>query len=73
MWHLLIFAIGIVVGSIFTDLLCKSKTIGTLRVDRSDPDDLPYLFVELSTDPRCLTHDRYVTMKVSTENYISQQ
>lgn len=51
----------------------KPKTVGTLRIDRSDPDDAPYIFLELEADPQVLEHESYITLRVSRENYISQK
>lgn len=50
-----------------------SKPIGTLRIDQSDPDEAPYLFLELSEDPRELMKSTYVTLRVNAESYISQK
>lgn len=49
------------------------KPVGTLRVDQSDPDDNPYLFLELSGDPKKLPNHKYITLKVNIENYISHK
>lgn len=49
------------------------KPVGTLRVDQSDPDDNPYLFLELSEDPKKLPNQKYITLKVNIENYISHK
>ena len=49
------------------------KPVGTLRVDQSDPDDNPYLFLELSGDPKKLPNQKYITLKVNIENYISHK
>ena len=49
------------------------KPIGTRRVDQSDLDDGPYLFLEMSGDPKKLTNQKYITLKVNLENYISHQ
>lgn len=50
----------------------RNLVAGTLRIENSDPDG-PYLFVELSVDPRELSKHKHVTFKVSTESYISQE
>lgn len=49
------------------------KPIGTLRVDQSDPYDNPYLFLELSGNPKKLPNQKYITLKVNVENYISHK
>lgn len=62
----------VIIGFIFGFRL-KKKPIGTLRVDRSDPYDKPYLFLEMDSDPDNLIHGKYVTFKVNTKSYISQK
>lgn len=44
---------GILIGVILTLLASRKEPIGTLRVDYSDPDSGPYLFLEL---PQKNTH-----------------
>ena len=39
-------AFGAVIGSIFTGIVFRFFLVGTLRVDRSDPDG-PFMFLEL--------------------------
>lgn len=60
--------IGFVIG-----IKYHHKPVGTLRVDQSDPDDNPYLFLELSEDPKKLPNQKYITLKVNIENYISHK
>lgn len=50
----------------------QEKSVGTLRIDTSDPDG-PYLFLELHTPISEVMRHKQVTMNVSTENYISQK
>lgn len=70
--------IGIVVG-IIIGLLCgryviQRKAVGSLRVDQSDPDSGPYLFLELShKGADAIYKKRYVVLKVNIENYISHE
>ncbi len=59
-----IFGIGILVGIVCTTVITRSKSVGSLRVDTSDPDDDPYLFLELSKDIEELYRKKYVTFKV---------
>ena len=52
----------------------KRKTVGSLRVDQSDPDSGPYLFLEVSQGGmEKIRKQKYVTMKVNLESYISQK
>lgn len=68
----LIFVVGMLVGWILTYANTKRQIVGTLREDRSDPDEPPYLFLELEADgmTRIQSH-RLVTLRVLRENYIS--
>lgn len=70
---MLIFGIGIVVGCIITLIISRTRNIGFLRVDTSDPDDGPYFFLELNTLPDNVIKRKYVTLKVNPNSYISQK
>lgn len=66
--------IGIVIGICLSALVFKNKTVGTLRVDNSDPDSGSFLFLELyhgGLDDICKKD--YVRFKVERKNYISQK
>lgn len=65
--------IGYLIGSVVTMLIFRKFIVGVLRVDRSDPDDQPYMFLELSKSADSVTSKKYVILKVSTKNYISQR
>lgn len=62
-----------VIGGYILGKLYRPKPVGTLRVDRSDPDDAPQLFLELESMPSRLTHGSIVTFKVNTKSYISHE
>lgn len=49
------------------------KKIGYLRVDRSDPDEPAYLFLELDNPPDKLKNGDEVILIVKVENYVSQK
>ena len=68
-----IFGIGILVGIVCTTVATRTKSVGSLRVDRSDPDDGPYLFLELSKDIGEIYRKKYVTVKVSLKNFIPHE
>ena len=40
------FLFGVAIGVIVTSLLIRS--VGVIRIDLSDPDDRPYLFLEIN-------------------------
>ena len=65
--------LGFVVGFIFGVWKSKETPVGVLRVDRSDPDDGPYLFLEMNTTPEVITKRKYITLEVLAKNYISQK
>lgn len=65
--------IGCLIGCIVTALTFRAFKVGTLRVDTSDPDDGPYMFLELSKDVRTVMSKKYIVLKVNTKNFISQK
>lgn len=38
---------GVMLGSFITFFVTRKKIVGTLKVDNSDPDSGPYLFLEI--------------------------
>lgn len=66
--------VGILIGLLASRFIFKDKSIGSLRVDQSDPDSEPYLFLEL--DPGGM-NDIYkkqsVCLRVKIKNYISHK
>lgn len=65
--------VGMLVGLILIKLMRRTKTVGTLRVDRSDPTEPPYLFLELAEPLEEWMDENYVLMQVKFKNYISQK
>ena len=45
--ELIILVIGILIGLLIERYIFQEKPIGSLRIDQSDPDSGPYLFLEL--------------------------
>lgn len=66
-WSILMVLVGIVIGRIVT----LNGTDGFLIIDRSDPDDGPYLFVQLHKDVSKLSRRRCVIFRVSNKNIAS--
>ena len=62
-------AAGLIIGKLIFDKVI----IGTIRVDTSDPDDNPYLFLELESDINKLKHGDVVCVVINKESYISQR
>lgn len=71
---IMVLLIGIVVGLILSRLIFKEKPVGSLRVDQSDPDSGPYLFLELSHEGAdAIYKKKYVVLKVNIQDYISRE
>lgn len=68
-----IFGIGILVGIICTTVATRTKSVGFLRVDTSDSDDGPYLFLELSKDIEDIYRQKYVILRVNIKNFIPHE
>ena len=66
--------VGIVFGSQIMRRFYQTKAIGSLRVDRSIPDEKPYLFLEIGRgNIERLAKEEFVVLKVKNENYITQK
>lgn len=67
------FCIGILIGCVFTVIIFRVMAVGTLRIDTSDPNDDPYLFLELSKDVNAIRQKKYITLKVNIKNFITHK
>lgn len=83
MWYVAVFFLGVIFGivalgaafSINLNRLINRhvETIGTLRIDRSDPDG-PYMFLEIdSGKSHLIDTNEFVTMRVEHESYIPRE
>ncbi len=73
MWIVLALIGGILVGVAASSVYFRARTIGSLRVDRSDPSEPPYLFLEVQKNPDALQHGRLVVLRIRKENLISHE
>lgn len=73
MWIVLALIGGILVGVTASAVYFRARTIGLLRVDRSDPSEPPYLFLEVEKNPDALQHGRLVVLRIRKENLISHE
>lgn len=64
--------LGGLVGTTLMKLIYPTKPIGTLRIDTSDPDG-PFIFLELDKGVGDFYKKSHITLRISTENYISQK
>lgn len=65
--------IGIVIGVLLGIVLSRRRSLGNLRVDRSDPTSEPLLFLELGTDVRTIMRKKQVVFKVRVEDFLPHE
>jgi hypothetical protein len=68
-----VFGFGLLVGFIITCLIFRGLLVGSLRVDNSDPDEEPYLFLELHKGVNEISNKKYVLLKVNVKNFLTQK
>lgn len=73
MWILLAAILSFAIGYICACIGVLRLNIGTLRIDRSDPNEAPYMFLEVTKGVGDISSRKYVMLEVSNENYISQE
>lgn len=70
---LIIYSIGFILGGLYSkDKLLRDKTIGSLRVDRSDEDG-PLVFMEVDPGFRDFAEMDVVILKVKHEDFIPRK
>lgn len=67
------FLLGLIFGGFSIGVLLHKKSSGKLLVDQSDPEENPYLFLELTSSPYEIMKNKYVTLEVKKHNFISQK
>lgn len=73
MQAIIFLVIGIVIGCILSRFMPK-KIVGTLRVDHSDPDSGPYLFLEIAHGGMdAIKKKKYVLFEVNLKSYIPHE
>lgn len=73
-WLLIGFAAGFTFGYGISVLLRSRTYVGTLREDHSDPEEAPYLFLELEAGGLEKIHkNKLVTLRVVIKDYISRK
>ncbi len=65
--------ITLIVGFLLGAAVFHRRPVGNLRIDRSDPTDPPYLFLELSSDVGRFLHKKYVVLRVRAENFLPHE
>lgn len=69
----LMFLAGVFFGVGAVVLVYRAYYVGNLRIDRSDPSEPPYIFLELEKGVGDISRKKNVILKVSNKNYISQK
>lgn len=72
MLEFLLVLLGFVLGMVFFLICLAVRSVGTLRVDQSDPTEPPYLFLELDKPVENIVKEKYVLFRVTKKNFISQ-
>ena len=72
-WFLLGFAVCAVIFVIGIVLYHDKHAIGTIRMDNSDPDEPPYLFLDLKIQPEELYYKDRVICNVNCLDFIPQK
>ena len=73
MYYVIAFLVGVLVGGITIKIKSMLSTYGTLRLDDSDLDEPPYIFLELENNPEGLCKKKYVTLKVCIKNFVPRK
>ena len=72
-WVLLaVMLLGILAGFLICKGLYMRRNVGTLRIDRSEPDEAPYFFLEV-TNAKRIEDGKLITMRVEQANYRPQK
>ena len=72
MLEVLLFLLGFMVGIVSFLVYLIVRSVGTLRVDQSDPTEQPYLFLELDKPVETVTNKKYVLFRIIKKNFISR-
>lgn len=74
LWIVPSFIVGFAVGFLVCAEIRRNNCAGTLREDRSDPTEAPYLFLELEPGGLEKIHcNSEVTFRVKLENYLPRK
>lgn len=66
------FALGFAIACILSLIIFRVMVRGNLHIDRSDPDDNPYIFLELPSE-QALEKRKYIVLEIVRKNYITPQ
>ena len=64
--------VGIFIGTERMRKAVEKRSVGHLRIDRSEPDELPRPFLEVKgSSIDAIANEKFVILKVINENYLS--
>lgn len=61
--------VGIAIGCIISRIVFRDEPVGTIRVDTSDPDDGPYLFLVLTKDLDVISQKKNIVLKIDLTSH----
>ncbi len=71
MWLMLFgMFMGIIISAIMFRMMLYKRDVGYLNIDRSDPSDNPYLFLELTKNLQVIQKNRHIVLTVKQQNYL---
>lgn len=65
--------LGTIIGSIVTLIYKNTHVVGNLIIDRSDPDDKPYIFLQISRELAYVSQKNVISVKVKNKNFVTQK
>lgn len=65
--------IGVLIGFRIGKAKFYIRPIGDLRIDQSDRDDDPHLFLELDANVPAVLSQKYVAFRVKGEDFVSHE
>lgn len=64
--EVLFLIVGLLIGGVFTASMSRERSIGTLWVDKSYPDEQPSIYLQLYEDVGNVSTQKHVRLKVET-------
>lgn len=71
--EVLLVLLGVIVGITISLICFAGRSVGTLRIDQSDPTEQPYLFLDLDKPVATFANKKRVLVRVSKKNFISEE
>lgn len=73
LWFVFGVVFGLICGMIFFKIRLKKMSSGNLRIDDSDKNEDPYLFLELTTELKNVCNRDYIVFNIKKENYFCEK